>query len=390
MPSRRDAGWLAALVIVGAGLAMRPPISGLAAALADATAVNGIPGFVITAVTVLPVLMFAVAAPPARALATRFGSETVLTGCLILIAASMWWRGDSAVGLVIGTGLAGMGIAGIGVVVPEMIKRHFASAPAVWTAVYTTAIGLGAALGAFLTVLAGDALGNMWAGLALWAVPAAVAAVLAVALALRVRSAPLVTLAATTVRASRRITVLVTAFFALQATAYFAVTFWLASYLSDIGFPLADAAAMLSWFSLAGLPATLIVPLLAARVDTGILAVAIASLGVVALIGVSVDAHGMAMLWVAVLGVSQSSAFGLATALIVLRAPNAQAAARLAAQAQSVGYGVAAAGPLVFSVLHVATNGWLVPFAFVGAVTVAQGAVGIALRVPRRPPRATV
>jgi CP family cyanate transporter-like MFS transporter len=64
--------------------------------------------------------------------------------------------------------------------------------------------------------------------------------------------------------------------------------------------------------------------------------------------------------WVlaAVLGLAQGAAFSLAILIIVLRAGDSGTAAQLSGMAQSVGYTMAALGPLLAGVLHDWTGGW--------------------------------
>jgi CP family cyanate transporter-like MFS transporter len=84
-----------------------------------------------------------------------------------------------------------------------------------------------------------------------------------------------------------------------------------------------------------------------------------------------------AWLWSAVLGVGQGGAVGLALTLIVLRAGDAVTASRLSGMAQTVGYLMAAAGPLAAGALHQATGSWTLPICVVLAVCAAALAVGL-------------
>ena len=61
-----------------------------------------------------------------------------------------------------------------------------------------------------------------------------------------------------------------------------------------------------------------------------------------------------------------------------LRASDQERAAQLSAMAQTVGYAVAAAGPLLLGVLRQATGGWTVPVAVLLALLVPLFAAGMA------------
>lgn len=68
---------------------------------------------------------------------------------------------------------------------------------------------------------------------------------------------------------------------------------------------------------------------------------------------------------------------GLALTLIVLRSGDARTAARLSGMAQTVGYLLAAAGPLAAGAVHQATGGWTVPIALVLGVCATALTVGL-------------
>ena len=59
------------------------------------------------------------------------------------------------------------------------------------------------------------------------------------------------------------------------------------------------------------------------------------------------------------------------------RASKGSQAAALAAMAQSVGYTVAAIGPLLLGTLHGATGGWVVPLTLLAALACIQAVFGV-------------
>ncbi len=58
--------------------------------------------------------------------------------------------------------------------------------------------------------------------------------------------------------------------------------------------------------------------------------------------------------------------FPMALTLINLRTRTPAGSASLSGFTQGVGYAVACAGPVLFGMLHTATDGWAAPFAFLG------------------------
>jgi CP family cyanate transporter-like MFS transporter len=68
-----------------------------------------------------------------------------------------------------------------------------------------------------------------------------------------------------------------------------------------------------------------------------------------------------AHLWAVVLGYGQGAAFALALSFMGLRAADQHIAVRLSGMSQSVGYAIAALGPLGIGAVHDLTGGWTVP-----------------------------
>ncbi|OMH36627.1 MFS transporter [Tersicoccus sp. Bi-70] len=155
----------------------------------------------------------------------------------------------------------------------------------------------------------------------------------------------------------------------------FSMFTWLPQIVLDAGLDRAGGGAMLSLFAFIGMPLSLIVPVLAARLRNpyplclaGVITYAVAYFG---LLG---SAPGTVWLWVCLLGVGQAS-FPLALVLINLRTRTYRGAQALSGFAQGLGYGFACLGPLFVGILHEATGGWLAPVILLcgGLVVVAVG-----------------
>ena len=131
-----------------------------------------------SALTTLPVLCFGALAPLAPVLAKRFGVRSSISGAMVVLLAGIAMRLLPGIGfLFIGTALAGSAIATGNVLVPVLVRRDFSGRTATVMALYSTALIGFAALAAGVSVPVANALGGGWkGGLGIWAVPAAVAA----------------------------------------------------------------------------------------------------------------------------------------------------------------------------------------------------------------------
>jgi CP family cyanate transporter-like MFS transporter len=328
--------------------------------------------------TSVPVLCFGLLAPVAPVLARRYGAERVLLAALLPLALGCLVRGVSSVpALFAGTILAGAAIAIANVVVPTIVRGRFAHRTGTTMGVYVAALGVGATIGAALTVPLERAFDSWELALAFWALPALAAAVV---LAPAVAGGPVTARGGiTATRALLRdpLAWQVTLFMGLQSLIFYSGLAWLPSILRDEGFTAGEAGAALSLYALGGIPPSLVVPPLATRLRSqSTLVVATAAFEVAALAGL-LAAPGAALLWVVLYAIGQGSAFSLALTLIVLRSPDAYRANELSGMAQSIGYTLAAAGPLALGALHDATGDWTAPLGVLLALTIPLCLTGV-------------
>jgi CP family cyanate transporter-like MFS transporter len=138
----------------------------------------GLSGTVVGLLTTAPLLALGLVSPLAPRLAGRFGAEHVVLGCLLAIFAGVALRLLPPVGLLFaGTLVAGCAIAVGNVLVPGIVKQRFPDRAALMTGVYSVGLSGGAALAAGLAVPIEGWVGGSWRlALALWALPALLAA----------------------------------------------------------------------------------------------------------------------------------------------------------------------------------------------------------------------
>jgi len=83
-------------------------------------------------------------------------------------------------------------------------------------------------------------------------------------------------------------------------------------------------------------------------------------------------APGWAIAWTVVLGLGGGASLVLALAFLGLRASDAASAGALSAMAQSIGYLLAAVGPVLLGALHSATADWRAPLVVMCIAAAAQ------------------
>src|SRR4051794_798061 len=322
----------------------------------------------------------AAGAPVAPRVARRIGTEGAVAVLALTIVAGILLRLIPGIrALFAGTLVAGLGIALGNVLVPSLIKRDFpARQVGLMTGGYTMAISGGGALAAALTIPAEEAIGRGWRpALAVWALPALLAAALWVPWIRRGRpaasAAPLPSLW------RNRLAWQVTAFMGIQSLLFYSCLSWLPALLRSEGIERGAAGALLSVMLLTAIPTCLLVPVWASRAHDQRPAIAV-TLAVYAagLTGLLVAPGAAPALWATLLGFAQGALLALAFLMFGLRAPDQEHAAQLSAMAQTLGYAVAAAGPLLLGALHEATGGWTTPVAVLLALLLPLLAAGMA------------
>jgi MFS transporter, CP family, cyanate transporter len=162
----------------------------------------------------------------------------------------------------------------------------------------------------------------------------------------------------------------------LQSFTYYISVSWFPSVLQDMGYTPDAAGWIVTFFQIVALGATLAMPTLIRRSrDQRLLAVATPLLIVVAIFGL-IAAPGAALFWIIIFGLGNGPTMILALTFFGLRARDHRQAAALSMMAQSIGYFIAALGPLIFGLLHDISHGWTVPLLALAASLFVQAAAG--------------
>jgi MFS transporter, CP family, cyanate transporter len=361
-----------ALAVVLLALNLRTIFAGLPPLLSEVRADLGLSAGTAGLLTTLPVVCLGALAPLAPRLARRAPIERLLVACALLTAAGTALRGAGGVGaLFAGTLVAGGAVAVAQALVPVLIRDRFPAATGTLTGAFSMALTLGAALAAGLAVPLERLLGDEWtASLAIWAVPALVAAAVWAPRAARpgtiVGGGPGPALLRVPLAWS------VSVFFGVQSMAFFAGLAWLPSILRDSGYDAADAGALQALAQAVQLMPAFVVPVLAARSrGQAALLVAIVGVGGGGLVGL-LAAPAAAGLWMVLVGLGQGGALGLALILPVLRGGDIRTVASLTAMALCAGYLIAATGPWLLGAIHDATGDWTIPLVVLIAMTAAE------------------
>ncbi|MCJ2083599.1 CynX/NimT family MFS transporter [Methylobacterium sp. J-090] len=361
MSGSRSASVRPALVGIGMMLVafnMRPALTTVGPLLEAIRATTGLSTAGAAFLNTLPVLCIGLACALGPVVIRRLGADRGVLLAVAVVALGSGLRGLGGLGpLFVGACVAAMGIGLAGVLLPGLVKRDFPSRVGLMTGLYTMVLCLGAAAGAGFSVPLAQSVDGWSPALGLWGVPALVATLAWLPFARAtdpaersVRRRPLW---------RDRLAWQVTGFMGLQSSLAYIMFGWLPVVLHDRGLSAVDAGLVSSLMGLGQAPAALLVPTLAARVrDQRLFVAGLLALAVGALLALAVGPVGLVRPFGMLLGFAIGGLFGLGLTIIVLRARDAASTASLAAMSQSVGYTLAAFGPLGFGLAHDASGSW--------------------------------
>lgn len=328
--------------------------------------------------TSLPLIAFAAISPIVPSISNKLTNEWTMVLGLAIIVLGISIRSISFVTLLFtGTILVGLGIAICNVLLPGVIKDKFPTKVALMTSVYSTTMGIFAAIASGLSVPFARGLNWGWQlSLLVWAIPAFIGIILWIYLSRKNKTPNEVKVGYDSSNNGQiwrsPLAWQVALFMGLQSSLFYVSISWLPEILHHNGLNLTTAGWMLSYTQLIGMPASFIVPVITGRLKSQRILVVI--LGISALLGLTGLLLSSSFITLAIsstfLGVTLGGCFALALTFLAIRAKNAKHASELSGMAQSIGYLLAAIGPVFIGFLHDLTNEWTVPLIVLIGITV--------------------
>lgn len=310
----------------------------------------------IGALTALPVLALGIGSAFADRIGRRLGWGNAILLTAVLIAAGIAVRSSSDAGLAyLGALLLGTGTGFGGVFVPALLKAR-ASRLGVAMGVYSFMLVASSTISVGSTPAIARAFAGDWRPtLGVWAIPALIAA--CAWLPLRRVDVPARVVTTHNVAWRSPLAWAVALNMGLQATLFYSLASWLATLLIDRGVAADTAALDLSFFYLPQIASALVAPVVLARTrHQGLVAAAAMAVAGITIVAALYGPVAWIPFWCAIVGSALGFVFAFALTFLVLRSRTAQTAATLSGMAQTVGYIMAASGPLVLGLLRAAPD----------------------------------
>ncbi len=330
-------------------------------------------GFLMT----LPLLCFAGFSLIVPWVANRLAPMQVVAISLLVLAIGAIARvfGDYSM-MVAGTLVLGAGIAVLNVLIPSLVKGLFPGQASWLTGVYTLVLTTCAAFSFYSAIPLRDYFGDWHAPMYIWAaLPLLALVVWLPMLKVSFKPAAPTNVSSSVWRLPRAWSL---AFFmGLQSVQFYVLATWLPRIFMDAGLSDSESGLMTAVFTVIGVPAALMTPVIAAKLRTQHPIILIITL--FGLIGVGglwfAPAEGR-YLWVVCLGLYGGSSLSLALALIAMKSHDMRQATALSAMVQGFGYFLASFAPSLFGALYDWQQDWLLPIAVLIALLFAQAIAG--------------
>lgn len=356
---------IVAIILLASNL--RAPITSVGPLITSIRESLAISNTVAGALTTLPLLAFAFLSSFTATLSRLFGMERTIFVSLIVLMIGIFLRSvDGVETLFIGTVLMGLAIANGNVLLPGLVKKNFAHRIGIMTGVYAVSMNLSAAIASGVVVPIASIKGIGWQGaLGFWGL-LTIAAILFWIPHIRQHHKSQQGVQQIEMKSNQLwrspLAWKITLFMGLQSLVYYSIIAWFPEIFQQQGLTQAAAGWMVSLMQFAILPFTFIVPIIAGRLENQRWLVGItAGLFIIGLIGVLLGTTTLIPLWMILIGIASGSSFSLAMMFFSLRTESSHEAAEISGMAQSVGYFLAALGPLVFGFLRDSTQSWTIP-----------------------------
>lgn len=389
--TKAAAGGFLVVSIVAISLCMRGAITAVGPQVATITEDLSVSSSVMGLITTLPLLAFGLFSPFVGKINEKLGVVRLILFALIAMLAGIVIRcADGVAGLFVGTILMGLGIAVGNVMIPSMIKKWFPDRVSQMTSVYTTAMGTFAAVGAGSSIPISMQLGWGWRGaLGIWGIVSAAALLLwIVQIKLGVPADTSSAAAAGSgAKTEKRRSVwtsktawYITMFMGFQSLLFYSTSSWMPTIVQDHGVSPEGASLLALIFQAMGIFANMATAVIYTKTKRQDLLGA--AIGIVFLVGLSSlflfeDSFLIIAVLLACAGVASGGSLSWILTTIGVVGSDAAETAELSGMAQSIGYLLAAVGPLLSGFLYDVTGGWTTTICFYLAGGAALAVMGV-------------
>ena len=378
----RNLRWLLIIGVILVGANLRVPLTSAGALVSFIRDDFGISNALAGAITTLPLIAFALLSPFAPKIANKIGMERTIAISLALLIIGILIRSAGAIELLFtGTLLVGLGIAVGNVLIPGIIKMNFPFKIGLMTGLYAIVMNVFGALGSGLSIPIATSGSFGWRGsLVIWSGLVLITLLIWLPQLMKKHDAKK-KINNQKIGGMLRSPLAwkITVFMGAQSLIFYTLITWLPTILTANGYDIHLAGWGVFIFQFASIPFTFIIPVIADRMKNQVmLAFVCSGLILAGIIGLLAGLSELSILWVVFLGIGNGSAFSLSMMFFTLRTKDGYEAAELSGMAQSLGYLLAAVGPVLVGGLQDITGSWTLPLSMMALFAIVMLIMGVA------------
>mgnify|MGYP004584387175 CR=1 FL=1 len=364
---------LAVLLLILIGANMRTALTSSTPVLGNIAHSFSLPNWFLGSITTIPLLCFAVVSPFVNKLRQKLGLVPLLAGTFIILTIGSFIRIYSFSSLLAGMLLVGASIAVLNVLAPTVVATFFPNKLGQMTGAYSLPMTIFSALSAGMASPLASAIG--WQATFQWI---SLFSIIGLIVALFNRK-PKKTTTSTPASVSetgiskpeekrekqsvwkRPLAWYLTGFMGFQSMLFYSILTWLPSIFVSKGFSANQASLLLGLLQLASLPMAYLTPSLAQRRNKQApIIVLILAFFVISFILLLVGGHSLtiAIITCIILGFGTTSSFSFSMFLFSLKTDTPDQTTAVSGMAQSMGYIIAAIGPLLAGIMHDQIQTW--------------------------------
>lgn len=357
------------MAIIFLASTMRSPLTGVGPVIPSIREGLGISYFLAGFLTTIPLLAFAVVSPFAPRISRRIGMENTLFYSIILLTIGIILRSLGTTSMLIfGTVLIGIAISFGNVLVPGFFKLKYPLHIGLLTGIYTVSMNISAAVSVGISNPIATNTSWGWQGaLSIASILTLLTLIIWLPL-LRGEKVDLNTISNNSsntpeIKIWKKPLAWAIAFaMGFQSLLFYCSISWLPEILVSQGYSAGKAGWLTSVMQMSQIPMTFLIPIFAEKLRSQRPFVYMFTiLYIIGFVGLSLKLTDFTVLWMVCIGLAGGASFGILMMLFTLRTKTAYEAAQISGFAQSIGYLLAAAGPVLFGFLHDVTGSWNSP-----------------------------
>ncbi|BAP86606.1 major facilitator superfamily transporter [Paucilactobacillus hokkaidonensis JCM 18461] len=361
------------------GACMRTPITSIPTVINNIAATLGVQATSLGILTTLPLICFGVFAPFVPIISRRLGNELTIAIITVILFIGSYMRIINQPLLFIGTILVGLAITFMNVLLPAIITDNMPAKIGTMTSLYTLSMTFFSVFGAGLS--APIAQKTSWQFVVqLISLIALITFIVWLPNVRFNRRDKVITASKTASVWQNKTAWFMLFYFGLASLIFYTLVAWLPTMAIAAGISANTASLLAGLFQLASVPTSFLMPILAVRTHNRTRLIVIAAVAtLVGIVALMIPIHSVIYFAIIniILGLATAATFSLTMTMFGLKTKTPEQTRNLSGMAQSIGYLIAAVGPVLTGALQNMTHSWLTSDLFMLAVIIIFTICGI-------------